>query len=164
VSKTEPTTESHVAGPQWRDTIRKILSAREMGVFVALLLMALFLSFATPAFLNVRNLLNVGRQVSLIGIMAVGMSFVLISLEIDLSIGSIYALSGLVTGILLIHGWNLWLSILAGLIIGASVGFFNGWFSTYGQLPSFIVTLGMMSVARGIALLITNGQRSMART
>jgi len=158
VSNTVPTTKSRVARSQGGDAIRKIVSAREMGVFVALVLMALFLSFATPAFMNVRNLLNVGRQVSLIGIMAVGMSFVLISLEIDLSIGSIYALSGLMTGILLINGWNLWLAILVGLIIGAAVGFFNGWFSTYGQLPSFIVTLGMMSVARGIALLITNGQ------
>ncbi len=138
--------------------VRQFLSAREMGVFVALLLMALFLTFATPAFLNARNLLNVGRQVSLIGIMAVGMSFVLISREIDLSIGATYALAGLMTGILLLQRWNLWLAILAGLAIGVCVGLINGWFSTYGQLPSFIVTLGMMSVTRGTALLITNGQ------
>lgn len=158
MSKTISTAERHTVLGGLENRLRKLLSAREMGVFVALLLMAVFLSFATPAFLNVRNLLNVGRQVSLIGIMAVGMSFVLISREVDLSVGSIYAMAGLMTGILLIHRWNLWLAILAGLAIGAFVGLVNGCFSTYGQLPSFIVTLGMMSVVRGAALLMTNGQ------
>jgi ribose transport system permease protein len=134
------------------------LSARETGVFIALLLMCFFLWQATPAFLTVRNLLNVGRQISLLGIMAVGMTVVLISKEIDLSVGSIYALAGLVTGILILDQWNLWAAILAGLLLGAMVGFVNGYISTFGLLPSFITTLGMMSVARGIALLITNGQ------
>ncbi|MCZ7567390.1 MAG: hypothetical protein M5U01_02165 [Ardenticatenaceae bacterium] len=116
--------------------------------------MALFLTFATPAFLQPRNLLNVGRQVSLIGIMAVGMTFVLIAREIDLSIGSIYALAGLVVGILIVNQWNLGAVLLAGL----AIGLINGWLSTYGRLPSFITTLGMLSVVRGVALLITNGQ------
>lgn len=158
MSKSVSTTERRTPMAALGGRLRKLLSARETGVFVALVLMGLFLSFATPAFFSVRNLLNVGRQVSLIGIMAVGMSFVLISREVDLSVGAIYALSGLMTGLLLVDGWNLWLAILVGLGVGAFVGFVNGWFSTYGQLPSFIVTLGMMSVARGIALLITNGQ------
>jgi ribose transport system permease protein len=136
----------------------QLLSARETGVFIALLIMVIFLTFTSPTFLTVRNFLNVGRQVSLLGIMAVGMTFVLISKEVDLSIGSIYALAGLVAGILLTMGYNLWLSILIGLMLGAFIGFLNGWFSTYGQLPSFITTLGMLSVVRGVALLITNGQ------
>lgn len=138
--------------------LRKLLSARETGVFIALLLMGIFLSQATPAFLTVRNLLNVGRQISLLGIMAVGMTFVLIAREIDLSVGSIYALAGLVTGMLIVGGWNLWLAIGAGLLLGALIGLINGGLSTYGLLPSFITTLGMLSVARGVALLITNGQ------
>ncbi|MCP4398066.1 MAG: ABC transporter permease [bacterium] len=138
-------------------SIRRLLSARETGVFVALLAMSVFLAFSTPAFLNVRNLLNVGRQVSLLGIMAIGMSFVLISREVDLSVGSIYALAGLITGMFIVRQMNLWVAILAGLAVGALVGAINGWLSTHGQLPSFITTLGMMSVARGVALLITNG-------
>jgi ribose transport system permease protein len=125
---------------------------------VALLLMCLFLWQATPAFLTVRNLLNIGRQVSLIGIMAIGMTFVLISREVDLSVGSIYALGGLVCGILLLGGWPLWAAIGVGLLIGVAAGAANGLLSTYGLLPSFIATLGMMSVLRGIALLITDGQ------
>jgi len=140
------------------ERVRRVLRARETGVLIALLLMCIFLWQVSPAFLTVRNLLNVGRQISLIGIMAIGMTFVLISREIDLSVGSIYALSGLATGLLLIAGVPLWLAVLVGLIIGVSAGAVNGLLSTYGLLPSFIATLGMMSVLRGIALLMTNGQ------
>ena len=140
------------------ERVRRVLRARETGVLIALLLMCIFLWQVSPAFLTVRNLLNIGRQISLIGIMAIGMTFVLISREIDLSVGSIYALSGLSTGLLLITGAPLWLAMLIGLLIGVSAGAVNGLLSTYGLLPSFIATLGMMSVLRGIALLMTNGQ------
>lgn len=138
--------------------IRQLFAARETGVFVALLLMCIILALATPVFLRIENLLNVGRQVSLLGIMAVGMTFVLISGEVDLSIGSTYALSGLCTGMLIVAGWDLIPSIAAGIVVGAGIGLVNGLLSTYGRLPSFITTLGMLSVARGVALLITNGQ------
>lgn len=140
------------------DRIRKILSARETGVLLALVMMCIFLSIATANFLTVRNLLNVGRQVSLLGIMAIGMTFVLIAREVDLSVGSIYAMAGIMTGLLIVDRWNLWLAILVGLAIGTFIGLVNGWLSTFGQLPSFITTLGMLSVARGAALLITDGK------
>jgi ribose transport system permease protein len=140
------------------DRLRRVLRARETGVLVALLLMCLFLWQATPAFMTVRNLLNIGRQVSLIGIMAIGMTFVLISREVDLSVGSIYALAGLVCGMLILANWPLWAAIGIGLLIGMAAGAVNGLLSTYGLLPSFIATLGMMSVLRGTALLITDGQ------
>lgn len=139
--------------------LRRLLSARETGVFIALVVMCVFLAIVKPEiFPTPKNLLNIGRQVSLLGIMGVGMTFVIISAEIDLSIGSTYALSGLMTGILLTEGWLLLPSLAAGLLIGSLVGFINGWLSTYGKLPSFITTLGMLSVARGAALLITDGQ------
>ncbi|MCX6080578.1 MAG: ABC transporter permease [Chloroflexi bacterium] len=137
---------------------RRFFSARETGVFIALILMCLLLTFTSPNFLTVKNLLNIGRQVSLLGIMAVGMTFVLIAKEIDLSIGSIYALVGLGVGILLTYHFGVFPAIVFGLLLGATLGFVNGWLSTYGQLPSFITTLGMLSAVRGIALLITNGQ------
>lgn len=139
---------------QWR----RLISARETGVFLALILMGVFLTISSPPFLTVTNLLNVGRQVSLLGILAVGMTFVLISGEVDLSIGSVYALGGLSTGILLLQGWDVLPSILGGLGIGVGIGLINGVLSTYGRLPSFITTLGMLSAVRGIALLITSGQ------
>jgi ribose transport system permease protein len=83
---------------------------------------------------------------------------VLISREVDLSIGSIYAAAGLSTGMLIVSGWLLLPALGAGLIIGSAIGCLNGFFSTYGRLPSFIATLGMLSVVRGGALLVTNGQ------
>jgi ribose transport system permease protein len=90
--------------------------------------------------------------------MAIGMLFVLISREIDLSVGSTYALAAIVTGMLIVAQWPLWLALLIGLAVGLLIGFVNGTLSTYGQLPSFITTLGMMSVVRGFALLITEGK------
>jgi ribose transport system permease protein len=138
--------------------LRKLLATREMGVLIALLLMCVFLSLASPAFLSVRNLLNIGRQVSLLGIMATGMLFVLVSREIDLSVGSTYALAAIVTGLMIVAQWPLWLALPIGLGIGLGIGAVNGTLSTYGQLPSFITTLGMMSVVRGFALLITDGK------
>jgi ribose transport system permease protein len=142
------------ARPAW---MRRFLSARETGVFLALLIMCIFLSITSPVFLRPTNLLNIGRQVSLLGIMAIGQTLVLICQEVDLSVGSSYALVGLGVGILLTDKFNLWLAIGLGLAAGALIGLINGWLSTYGQLPSFITTLGMLSVVRGAALLMTNG-------
>jgi ribose transport system permease protein len=127
-------------------------------VFIALLVLCLFLSFATDGFLTSLNLLNVGRQISLLGIMAVGMTFVLIAGEVDLSVGSTYAFSGLATGMLIIAGWALLPAICVGLATGVVIGLINGVLSTYGRLPSLIATLGMLSIVRGAALILTNGQ------
>lgn len=136
----------------------RVTARKELGVFLALVVMCLFLAFATNSFLSPLNLLNVGRQVSLLGIMAVGMTFVLISGEIDLSVGSTYALSGLGSGMLIVMGWGLLPALTAGLLLGASIGLINGLLSTYGRLPSLIATLGMLSIVRGVALLMTDGQ------
>ena len=141
-----------------RFTLARLLRAREAGVFIALLVMCLFLSFATDGFLTSLNLLNVGRQISLLGIMAVGMTFVLIAGEVDLSVGSTYAFSGLATGMLIIAGWALLPAIGVGLLTGVAIGLINGVLSTYGRLPSLIATLGMLSIVRGAALILTNGQ------
>ncbi|KRB23308.1 MULTISPECIES: ABC transporter permease [Mesorhizobium] len=141
-----------------RFTLARLLRAREAGVFIALLVLCLFLSFATDGFLTSLNLLNVGRQISLLGIMAVGMTFVLIAGEVDLSVGSTYAFSGLSTGMLIIAGWALLPAICVGLATGVVIGLINGVLSTYGRLPSLIATLGMLSIVRGAALILTNGQ------
>jgi ribose transport system permease protein len=138
--------------------IRSLIAARETGVLLALLVICVFLTFTTDSFLTVRNLLNVGRQISLLGIMAVGMTFVLVSKEVDLSVGSVYAISGLVAGMLIVRGSPLIPALIVGLSLGSAIGAVNGLLSTYGRLPSFIATLGMLSVVRGAALLITDGQ------
>ncbi len=141
------------------EQVRAILGAKETGVLIALLLMSAALALSRPTFRTPKNLLNIGRQVSTVGIMAVGMTFMLASAEIDLSVGSTYAAVPCVAGLLMTkYDINIWLSCLIGLAIGAMIGFINGLFTTKGRLPSFIVTLGMMSIVRGAALILTGAR------
>ena len=153
------TVEGGVGAPTMdRFGLLRLLRAREAGVFFALLALCVFLSFATDGFLTSINLFNVGRQISLLGIMSVGMTFVLISGEVDLSVGSTYAFCGLLAGMWIIAGYGLTLSLCVGILAGAAIGLVNGLLSTYGRLPSLIATLGMLSIVRGAALIMTNGQ------
>ena len=140
-----------------RSTGHTLLAARESGVLCALLLLFLIGSVSAPGFLSVNNLLTVGQQVAQVGIMAVGMTFVILTAEIDLSVGSIYALGAVVTGMLLMHGQPVWLACLAGLGAGLGAGLINGMATVFLRLPSFIVTLGTLSAIRGLTLLLTNG-------
>ena len=100
--------------------LKSLFAAREIGILLALLIICSLLTLTTSTFLTVQNLLNVGRQISLLGIMAIGMTFVLIAREVDLSIGSIYAIAGLSTGMLLVRGWPMIPAFGAGLICPAS--------------------------------------------
>ena len=155
MSATETGTAS---GNRRAGALARMLGMRETGVALALVALCVALSILTDNFLNQTNLLNVGRQVSLLGIMAVGMTFVLISGEVDLSVGSIYAFSGLASGMLIVSGWSLVPALAAGLACGAAIGVVNGLLSTYGRLPSLIATLGMLSIVRGAALILTDGR------
>ncbi len=134
------------------------LRGRETGVFVALVVMCVALTLMNDRFMTSTNLLNIGRQVSLLGIMAVGMTFVLISGEVDLSIGSTYALAGIASGLMIIAGFGLVPAMVVGLVCGAVIGLINGLLSTYGRLPSLIATLGMLSMVRGAVLILTDGR------
>lgn len=148
------------AGLPARNPLSRALrfGGRETGVALALVVMCLVLTVLNDRFLTPGNLLNIGRQVSLIGIMAVGMTFVLVSGEVDLSVGSTYALAGLSTGLVIIGGHGLIPALIVGLVVGAVIGIINGLLSTYGRLPSLIATLGMLSMVRGAALILTDGQ------
>src|ERR1700740_175226 len=97
---------------------KSLFAVRETGILLALLIICTLLTLTTSNFLTVQNLLNVGRQISLLGIMAIGMTFVLIAPEVDLSIGSIYAAGALSTGLLIVHAWPLIPAIGVGLIVG----------------------------------------------
>ena len=131
---------------------------RQFGTLIGLIGLCLVLWILTPYFLTVSNLLNVAQQISIIAIIAVGMTFVIITAGIDLSVGSILAFSGMVTGSVLQAGFALPVAIFVGLFVGGLSGIVNGVLITYGRLPPFISTLGMMSVARGAARLITKGR------
>ncbi|MEE9573810.1 MAG: ribose ABC transporter permease [Candidatus Neomarinimicrobiota bacterium] len=131
---------------------------RQMGTLFGLMILIIFFWILTPHFFTVSNLFNVVQQTSINAIIAVGLTFVIISAGIDLSVGSILAFSGVVLASVLNAGYPITLAITAGLMVGLACGFVNGLLIAYGKLPPFISTLGMMSVARGAALMYTNGR------
>jgi ribose transport system permease protein len=136
---------------------RKLLRAREAGVFAALVLLFVLGVVLSPSFVQPGNLLSVGQQVAQIGIMAIGATFVIINGEIDLSVGSIYALSAITTGMAIASGTPWPLAIVIGVVVGAVAGLLNGLAVVLLGVPSFIVTLGSLSIFRGAALLISDG-------
>ncbi|HMF95497.1 MAG TPA: hypothetical protein VKE96_14450 [Vicinamibacterales bacterium] len=132
--------------------------ARQFGTLIGLLVLCVILWILSPFFLTVSNLLNVAEQTSINAIVAVGMTFVILSGGIDLSVGSIVALAGVVLGLALRGDQPLALALFVALVAGAICGLANGMLVSLGGLPPFIVTLGTMSIARGAALLVTEGR------
>ncbi|SDR88560.1 ABC transporter permease [Microterricola viridarii] len=150
-------TATSVLAPKASFDFRKLLHAREAGVFAALVLLFILGTVLSPNFAQSGNLLSVGQQISQIGIMAIGATFVIINGEIDLSVGSIYALAAISTGMAIAAGLAWPVAILIGLGVGAVAGLLNGLAVVLLGVPSFIVTLGSLSVFRGITLLISDG-------
>lgn len=134
------------------------LLAREIGLLFILLLLICFFSLLTEYFFKVQNLLNISRQISIHLIVAIGMTFLILSGEIDLSVGSLTAFVGVLTGLVIkATGWLL-LGIVTGTITGCLLGLTNGLFTVYGRIQSFIVTLAMFGILRGLALVVTSGR------
>ncbi len=132
-------------------------NVKELNILLALIALCTFLSFATPYFLTTDNALGVARAFSLTAIAAIGQTMVIITGGIDLSVGSVLALSGLSTGMLLADGWPLVPCVLAGLGVGMIFGICNGLLVTRIGLPPFIATLGMLSIGRGLVYILTQG-------
>jgi ribose transport system permease protein len=122
------------------------------------LLIIVVLSFTADNFLTVNNLLNVFRQVSINALIAFGMTFVILTGGIDLSVGSILALSSALTAGMMGSGMDTWLAVILGLGAGALMGAINGLFIAKGRLAPFIVTLATMTIFRGLTLVYTNGK------
>ncbi len=131
---------------------------RQLGTLSGLVGLALVLWALTPHFLTISNLLNIAEQATIIAIIAVGMTFVIITGGIDLSVGSVLAFAGVVMASVLHSGLALPLALIVGIGAGLLCGLVNGLLITVGRLPPFIATLGMMSVARGAALMFTEGR------
>jgi D-xylose transport system permease protein len=138
---------------------------RDYAVYIALLLLTFFLSIATGTdFLSPRNLSNLMRQTSINGILALGMTLVILTGGIDLSIGSVVALAGVVVGYLQVHaGWadlgvtGAFLSVAVGVGVGLLIGALNGTLTTVLGVAPFVITLGLMVIARGLALIFSGG-------
>nr|WP_240689474.1 ribose ABC transporter permease [Ammoniphilus sp. YIM 78166] len=122
-----------------------------------LLLMCVVLSVLTPNFLEVNNLLNVLKQISIISILAAGMTFVILTGGIDLSVGSTVALSGVISVMLSQQGVHAIPAMSVGVMAGILAGFINGYLTAKAKLPAFIVTLGSFTYIRGIAYVLSAG-------
>ncbi|WP_421856851.1 ABC transporter permease [Oricola sp.] len=130
------------------------------GPLIGLLLLCAFLAIATDSFLSVRNFLNILDQITVLGIMAVGMTFVILIAGIDLSVGSVLALSMMVLGYLNVEaGMPMGVAITGALIVSGITGAVAGLLITVFRVPPFIATLAMMSIARGLANMITDGSQ-----
>ncbi len=138
--------------------IKKYLKNESIGVLLIFLGLSTLLTIASPNFLTIDNLSSVTRSFSYVAIMAIGMTMVIITGGIDLSVGSIFAFASVITAACHTKfGINLSLSILIGVASGIVCGLINGALINWANLPSFIATLGMMSVARGLSYAITSG-------
>ncbi|SCB07607.1 monosaccharide ABC transporter membrane protein, CUT2 family [Bradyrhizobium shewense] len=159
---TELTAPSVVASSTRSDRRRKILQnllrgERPYMLYIAFVILLVVFSLSSPWFLSVDNFLNIGRQTTLVSIIAIGMTFIIISRQIDLSVASTLALSGMAAALAMSQINNSWIvGAVAGLGTGALVGLINGILTTQLSIPSFLVTLGSLSMARGLAMMVTN--------
>ncbi|QIK70670.1 ABC transporter permease [Erysipelothrix sp. HDW6C] len=129
------------------------------GTTMALVALIILFSFLSGHFFQADNLMNILLQVSIITILAIGMTFVLMIGEIDLSVASTLALSGVVMGMLINNGMNLVLALIITIVLlGVAVGFFNGYISAKFKLPTFIVTVASMQIIRGIGFALTDAK------
>ena len=138
---------------------RKKINFKNYGIFVVFIVLVIILMILSPnAFAKPRNLINVVKQASINGVLACGMMFVIIAGGIDLSAGSVVALSGVVAAYLAqMQGLPIFVPILGALGTGALIGLVNGFGAAYAELPPFIITLATMSIVRGAALILSGG-------
>jgi ribose transport system permease protein len=138
--------------------LKALIRKDEFGVLLALLVICYLLAMTTDTFMKPFNLLQVTRQASYIGIMAIGAVFVLSMGDVDLSVGSVFMLASIITGICMRAGLNPYLAVLVGIVFGAICGLINGGLSVLLKIPTIIVTLGTMSIYRSLGLVLAEGR------
>ena len=137
---------------------KSLFSSSEFIVFLGLLVIGAFFAFTSPVFMTKFNLLNILLQSSIQGIIAIGMTFVILTAGIDLSVGSVVALSGVIMALMLHGGVPVWLVILINLVFGIAIGVFHGFSITKIGMAPFIVTLATMAMARGLTMVLSDGK------
>lgn len=133
-------------------------SNKNLGTILALLILVVFVTVLNPTFIRPSNLMNLLRQLIVNGFIALGMTFVILTGGIDLSVGSTLALSSAIFAGLLASGINIILAIIIAILLGLALGFVNGILITKGKLAPFIVSLATMTIFRGITLVYTDGR------
>jgi D-xylose transport system permease protein len=128
------------------------------ATLIALLVLASALALADPTFHTARNLSNVVRQVTIVGIIAIGMTMVILIAGIDLSVGSVVGVAAVVVTLLMQAGLAVWIAVPVTLLaVGGLIGLWNGFWIAHYRIPPFIITLGMLTIARGVALTLSGG-------
>lgn len=147
-------------GRSWVDLLRSsVFATNEIGILLVLVLMVVFIGAFRPNFLSVDSFANVGQRASWYGIMALGTVFLLSMGEIDLSIGSNYAVCINAAAILMVElSFDPWIAALVGVLVGVLLGALNGLLANWFRIPAIIVTLGTLSVYRGLALIVSGGR------
>ena len=135
-----------------------IEAIKSLGLIWVVIILCAVAYYLNPNFMNLGNLLNVSRQIALVGIVSIGMTFVILTKGIDLSVGSIVGVVAVSSAILLANGWSIPLVFVFALLLGGLFGAFNGLGITLVQMPPFIMTLGTLVMGRGIAMTIANGE------
>ena len=141
------------------NVVKKFTRSGQYGIFLAFVILCAVLAFSTPRFFTVSNLMIIGTQVSINALLAFGVTFVIITGGIDLSLGSMVAVTGVVAA-MFAHpdSYPLIVPIVFGLAAGVGMGAFNGIVITKSKVPPFIVTLGTMTIGRGLALILSKGR------
>jgi ribose transport system permease protein len=133
---------------------KRVLRIQEFGVALALILLYLILGFATEHFFSFENFVGILRQTSFIGIMALGFVFVLSMGDVDLSVGAIYNIAGIVCALLLTYKLPIWVAVVAALVVGAVCGLVNIGLALAFNIPTIIITLGTTSIFTGLGLVL----------
>jgi len=150
-----PTSTPRAGALRWA---RVLVSARRQGLVLVLALVCITFTVESPFFLTKSNLLNIGGLSAALGIMALAQTFLVIAGGIDVSVGSVVSLSGVLTGVLFGHGMNLWVAALFGLMSGAVVGAVNGTLVVRTSIDPLVASLGSYSVAGGLAYMASGSQ------
>jgi len=133
-----------------------LLSSQAFWVLIAILAACVYLSFASEAFLTTKNIFNITRNVTFTAIIALGMTMVIITGGIDLSVGSVLCLTSMVLAVTMHAGFSIYVGIGAAVVVALLIGAFNGVLIAYLGFPPFVVTLGMLSIARSLAMVASN--------
>ena len=142
--------------PRQQSGLQRLLSVRETAITVVAVIIFIFFSFAAPCFFSKSNLFDMAREMAFTSIVATGMTFVFIAGELDLSVGSLYGLATMALAYFIAtYGWDPWLAAAAMLVLCLFVGTINAVVTTVIGVPSFIVTLGMLSLLAGITLVVS---------
>jgi len=139
-------------------TLKRFLATKEIGILGVLILLSVIINIANPVFFTFNNIVEILRNTSYTVIIALGMTLIIIAKGLDLSVGSVLALCGLLTSVLLFHGVPVPISIMAGLLTGALMGLFNSFTIVFLHIPPMIATLGGMYMARGLVFVMTKGR------